>query len=479
LKKILSDSSRASLHRSVGGLLSFVRLRARPEQHLRELAQILLKKDKNLRQDLIDYTLLLDRYVNDDEEKKFATLPKVGREEDLTDWVLVYQAMDKDALEYSLKKWEQGASVPWMLAAISKVDAAHPKAAALVEAASKVKPGSPGFATAAYHRLRLMIASNRKDEARAALTGLLSGGAGLPPSARNLFMTLATSTARSLDEFLKYAQRVPSGVGYDADGRELPDDPEERDKSLPPVEGLARFDTDAARTLNEAVPLAVLKEAAANQTLATHLRRQVAIAAWTRAALLDDDATARALAPVVAGLAPELKASLDSYLAAQTADDRRFAAVYLMLRFPGTRPVVDSGVGRVTEIEKIDDYRDNWWCAPGEAQHQAGAEPNRNNQAAYPDFLTAEQRAVAAREVERLKALGPAPNYLSAQSVKWANVKADDARVPEALHLAVRTTRYGCKDEETGRFSKLAFDTLHRKYPKSEWAQKTKYWYKE
>jgi hypothetical protein len=58
-------------------------------------------------------------------------------------------------------------------------------------------------------------------------------------------------------------------------------------------------------------------------------------------------------------------------------------------------------------------------------------------------------------------------------------MNTDDPRAPEALHLAVRATRYGCKDEKTGSFSKQAYDALHKKYPKSTWAQKTKYWYKD
>jgi hypothetical protein len=50
--------------------------------------------------------------------------------------------------------------------------------------------------------------------------------------------------------------------------------------------------------------------------------------------------------------------------------------------------------------------------------------------------------------------------------------------VPEALHLAVKSTRYGCTDKETGRWSKAAFDLLRRKYPNSTWAKQTPYWFK-
>jgi hypothetical protein len=240
------------------------------------------------------------------------------------------------------------------------------------------------------------------------------------------------------------------------------------------------WDDDAALVLNEAMPLAVLKEAAMNTTLATHLRRELALAAWTRAALLDDDATATQLTPTVAGLAPELKELLNAYIAAADKPAKKFAAIYLILKYPGTRPSVDAGTGRTVALDKIDDYRDNWWCEYGRKVDPDNPPIKRVSQGAMasPAFLTAAQKSAAGSEWKRLTALGTAPNYLCAQTVKWANLNSDDPRAPEALHLAVRSTRYGCTNEQTGALSKQAYDTLHRKYPKSEWAQKTKYWFK-
>jgi hypothetical protein len=137
-----------------------------------------------------------------------------------------------------------------------------------------------------------------------------------------------------------------------------------------------------------------------------------------------------------------------------------------MLKYPGMRPYVDPGVSRMTPLGEIDDFRDNWWCAPT----QNAAPP-------IPDFLSEADKAAAAREVEKLAALGTAPNYLAAQAVAYATRKPDDPRAAEALHLAVRSTRYGCKDDETTQFSRQAFQLLHKRYPASEWAKKTKYYY--
>jgi hypothetical protein len=59
----------------------------------------------------------------------------------------------------------------------------------------------------------------------------------------------------------------------------------------------------------------------------------------------------------------------------------------------------------------------------------------------------------------------------------WIEKHTDDPRAPEALYLAVRSTRYGPTDPDTSKYSKEAFEFLHRHYPKSPWTLKAKYWF--
>ncbi len=490
LNKVLADKNESALHNSARGLLSYARFRLNPEARLAELAVALTKKSAGatLRQDLIDYTLLLDHLAGDgddssDTQKTFSTLPKAGREDDVTDWVLLFQVPDREALDYAVKKWEKTNALPWLVASLTKVHAGHPKAAALIDAASKVKPNSPAFASVAYHTLRVIIEAGRKDDARKQLDALLAAqGASLVPSALNAFLALRMKVARNLDELLKYATRAPSAISFDEDGRELPLDKDEGSDEVKNSPRLrAAWDADATQVLNEMMPLGVLKEAAMSKTLPAHLRRDLAIATWVRAALLDDEQTATTLAPAVTSLAPELKAEVAAYVAATDAPSKKFAAIYLILKYPGARPAVDSSMGRLTDFSKIDIYRDNWWCAYGQkpATGDDTATKKPKEQISAPDFLTAEQKAAAAAEWTQLMALGTGPNYLCAQAVKWAALTPADPRAPEALHLAVRSTRYGCTNEQTGKLSKQAYDLLHQKYPKSEWAQKTKYWFKD
>jgi hypothetical protein len=62
--------------------------------------------------------------------------------------------------------------------------------------------------------------------------------------------------------------------------------------------------------------------------------------------------------------------------------------------------------------------------------------------------------------------------------IAFAQAHPQDPRVPEALYLVVRATRYGCEDNQTGDFSHRAFDLLHRRYAATEWAAKTPCWFK-
>ena len=71
----------------------------------------------------------------------------------------------------------------------------------------------------------------------------------------------------------------------------------------------------------------------------------------------------------------------------------------------------------------------------------------------------------------------PGPNALAAEAVRLAKALPKDPRVPEILHLAVRATRYGCRDRATTDHSRRAFRHLHRHYPGHEFTKKTKYHY--
>jgi hypothetical protein len=94
-----------------------------------------------------------------------------------------------------------------------------------------------------------------------------------------------------------------------------------------------------------------------------------------------------------------------------------------------------------------------------------------------PAFLSLEQQKDGEAQWRQLAPLGAGSSYLTRETLAWAKAKPLDQRVPEALHLAVRSTRYGCDDLKVSVLSHMAFKLLHERYPDSKWTKATSYWY--
>jgi len=490
LQKILKDKNLASLHPSAKRLLNLTLLRLRPEQRVSELAHNLqTKTDENLKQDLWDYTVLLDSYLPADESEEARPVPDSIRKDDLTDWIATIQAGDAASFNHAIDRWQGTSSIPWLVAVLTKMESGNPHLSAVMAAADKVSPTSAAFPSAMYHRLRLSFESGKADEARAKLDDLLlKNRSRLPASTLNIFLSLRMRLASNLHEALKFAQRLPAGFTWDEDGREMPADPEDAER---PKETAKKtlFDVDGARLLNEKLPLGLLQQAVNSTALPEHLQRDVAQAVWLRAVLLDDQKRAREVSPVLKKLVPDIAPLIDQYLASTAPDAMKFAGIYAWLKLPGMQPIVTSGIGRNSPLNEQDTYRDNWWCSASvmSSEDQSSSESKDTLADAVtaaadtgsPLFLTEAQKTAAKNEYARLRSLGVAPNYLARQTIAWVETHPTDPRGPEALHLAVKTTRYGCTDKATGRWSKAAYDLLHKKFPNNPWTKKTPYWFKE
>jgi hypothetical protein len=482
LNQILGEKRLSSQHHASGRLLNLVRLRLHPEAKLHELSAAILRKGagETLKQDLWDYTLLLDKFLGDGTEDSLPAkeVPAAVTADDLTDWIATFESESATSLDRALKKLEGKSSLPWLVTALMKVDAKNPQVEKLLAAGAKVERSSPAFASVNFYRVRLLMDSGNADAARQVLDEmLLKDRARVGPSAVNMFLGQRMLLARNLAEFLRDAPRVPAGFSYDEDGRELPAEDEEIGSAKKEETNL--FDQDAANIFNEQVPLSVLVAAAESPVLPKNLRRMVTQAAWLRAALLNRRVEAERLTALLSPAYPELKELLSGYQKEVTPEGKRFAAAYLASRFPGLRPTITAGVSRSGPLDELDSYRDNWWCLAGSAAAFYEEPAKKSAKAPTPLFLSPADSAVAAKEGASLNSLGAAPNYLSRTAIEWANRNPTDARAPEALHLAVTATRRGCTDKETGRWSKAAFDLLHRRFPTSPWTKKTKYWFKD
>jgi hypothetical protein len=498
-------------------LRGFVEFRIDPEGRALELAHTLAAgaSPATLREDLDDYTRLLDRATGEESDSsaeppptpgeaktRLAGLAKLRQEDELTDWLFTFQATDGAATAHAYERWQATKSLPWLAAAISKSQGDPAKREALLAAAAEVVPDSRAFPLLAFHRARLLEVAGRTDAARSQLDQLLAAKAGnLPVSSRNLARAMRMKLASNFEEFLKYAPRQSSAVTLDVDAYDLPDPPEECGYGNPQELAACRerlqpkvlLDSDAARIFTEKLPIEYWLRAAESAALPARQRKEIAAGAWVRSVLLEDEVHGKRAADLLAAFAPDLKSGLENYSQAATPEERRYAAALLLLKQPELTTEVRAGNGREDLPGHIDPYGDNWWCAPGGSSDQDDDSTRYYRfydpwtpplSAIYgskewqPAFLTAEARQTEALETSKLAALGPGPNWLGIQAIAFTKAHPDDPRAPEALHLAVRATRHGCGDDATGKYSRQAFQLLHQKYPGSEWAKKTPYWFK-
>jgi hypothetical protein len=422
LKRIAADPALAHWHAPAERLLEYVSAKTDPDGRVRNLGLKLVRtgSEDSIAHELTDYRFLMDKAT-----------AQSAHTDDLTDWIVTFQGGDRN---HALEMWRAHRSIPWLVAALEYTNASDRDAAELVDAARAVKPDSPAYLTVRFHAVRLMPA----DAARSALDELLKLQA--PTSARNLFRAQRMRLATSLQEFLRYAPRTLVG---ETDVEERPDPKTDR-----------YLDSDAAAIFNRQLPLALLKQAAASPQRPPNVRGELATVVYVRSVMMQPQP--------------------------------RFDDIYRIQKSPGMREHVNSGFQRSEGMAQIDDYRDNWWCAIKEQSPAApadGDEPPTMLKEVYrgsaPEatFLSPAEREQARQEATELSAVPTGPNWLAAQAAQWAEKIPSDPRVPEALHLAVRATRFGCTDKNTGEFSKRAFDLLRQRYPKSPWTAQTRYWY--
>jgi hypothetical protein len=452
---VTQDPSLASLHASAAGLRALARARLGPDARRAELAAALTsgRSEATWRTDLGDFTWLLDRRG-----------PSADAADDLTRWIDAFQRPDASGIDAALARWSSTRALLWLIVALAAAPDGDARTTQLRAAAATVPTSSPAFPTIAYHAARLAEAAADVAAARRELDAVITElGPRLPRSALNQFLARRMRVAATFEEWLSYAPRVPTMGTIDLDGMERPElDPRYSRVAREP--GERYFDEDSTRVMNEALPVRRLVEAARSARLPARLRRDLARVAWTRMWLLKDQPGAEAFAPDARQLLPELArvAAPDEANALET--------LVTVLRHPGLEPHVDSGLGRVPALGRLDNFRDNWWCATPPPTTTVAAGPAA--------FLSPAERAAASAERAALDRIGTAPNYLASEAVRLARLRPGDPRAPEALHLAVRATRYGCTDRDTGSASRAAFQLLHGRHAGSEWAKMTPYWFK-
>jgi hypothetical protein len=254
--------------------------------------------------------------------------------------------------------------------------------------------------------------------------------------------------------------RRPESSIADFDGNE---DPNER-APLPDGSVFA-FDSDVTQVLNSEIPLRLWIDASINPILPVYLQLRVAESGWFRAVMLGRFDEAKQLLRRVVELDPAAAQGANQFLSAEDPEQLRHAALFLYLRAPGLSPILrEAPIGN----EKLG--------SPHVSRQCPAAPPIETT---FPTFLTPPDRKAAQEEIRQLNA---APSWWATfalrEAIDWANRQPNDARIPEALFRAIRMSFYGCKDDETGKYSEQAYHLLHSRYQSTTWAAQTKYWYR-
>jgi hypothetical protein len=342
-----------------------------------------------------------------------------------------------------MERWREEKSAAWLIAALNIADPKDASTAELLKAATQVPAASPAYTSARYYALRLMARGKEQEAARKELDAWLSRPDDeLAHGTRNLFNNERLRLSTNLADFLSHAAETPAQVGVDmGDGPDVDEEQEltERGKQ---EKGKGFFNDYSAEILAQRIPVQLLVESAKSQTLPAPLRRELARSTWTRATLLGNMAAADQLQPMIAELDKPLWTTMEPFRSAKTNEEKRFAAMFVILQNPGLSPYVRTGLLRSATLGEIDNYRDNWWCEP--LKDGGGRfRPDRDRSVPDPAFLSVSEVAQLKRENAKLADIAVAPNILAAEVLTFAKSHPDDERVPQALHLVVRSTRYG------------------------------------
>lgn len=454
LKDILNDDSQVKVHAAARSMLHIICARRHDPTAAAYLASGILRPNsvEDFAWDFNAFTHgpLVNHKID----------PAVA-EDDLTRWIGAFAGVGEKG--YANARWRKEHSLPWLVATLANANSGDSSLPELLKEAAKVEEESVAWPTVTYHRLRL---EPSKAKARGELDALLPLiNRSLPASSRNLFAELRFALAEDLDDLLRQAPRVPVAIVDDERG--------ESDDASPGQEPF--FDQDAACVFNVQLPLSMLVQATQHGTLPPRLRKELTHIAWVRAVLLGDQPKAKELARLMISLNRDtpLSAGLTSYVEAKSTPERDIAAAMVIGRNPGLSCWVRQGFLRSAPPHERGSPHTNWWAFDGIAAFQ---QANRARRA--PAFLTESQRATATTEYQKLLTLGNGPTCLGQLALNAVTALPNDPRVPELLYLVVRASREGRGDAQTGRWSKAAFDMLHTRFPKSEWTERTPYWYR-
>ena len=471
LLKILNDPEQAEWHDASLRLLHLWQLKVEPQARLAELEKELMRpSEEDVGQSVIDLLYLVNRRMDGTgREWSQSEVSEVEATSGLAAWMLAMSPSPPvDAGAQSVESWRKTHNPAWLIPAIA--DGPEIDLPELLQAARGIAPDAREYESVVYYAISREMGRGHPEEARRWADRALSHD--LLRSSRNLIAAQRIRISRDWNEFLRFSLRRPEMYVVKVEGSDVP-----TERTSMPTGTLPVFDDDAISVFNARAPLSLWADAARNPILPAHMQLRIAEAGWMRAVVLGRYEEGRKLLGRAVEIRPESAAEASGFLTAREPEEARFAALYAVLRTPSLVPRL-----AIPDIPTPDlaapRYTGETWGFGTGCWAQVGPKPEQPL-APVSDFLSAAERTRGETEWKEIRTAEPwDATYLARQAVDWALRHPDDRRVPEALHRAVLATRWRCSDPQTGKYSKQAFDLLHRRYPKSEWTARTKYWYR-
>jgi hypothetical protein len=475
LRAVLADRAAASVRGAAWKALSLVETQLDPERWHGELLQHLEHRGTGSGfGELAHDAQIYPQWGDPDRERPPMQPPR----SDLEAWLRVFRE-DRlpagEAKAIALEKWREKRTLPWLIALLSVTPEAEPLEAEMLDAALVVPESSPAWHTVSYALVKRWLHDGKIAEARARLHSVLEARERARPSTRNAFAQLRAQIPETYQEAFDDGMLTPAGFDDEGDNLLTEARGKERSRRLSDEEGTTR--------LAATIPAQKLIELARAGSLSRLAKRQVLLSAWSRAVIADELPIARDAAAALIGVEPAIAKELRRWLE-EPPDSQRFVAVALMARLPGISPYLEPEWERAQQLNLAHleySFETNWWCQRTLAEEHVyprGPATARAKVASIaPASASAEEAAANEREWSALQAAGNAPDIIAREVLAWSESHPRDSRTAEALHDAVRATRFGCGDGDTHALSTKAFRALHKLFPDSEWTRKTPYSY--
>ncbi len=422
---ILADKSLASIHGAVKELLTNAQTMLVPHVVYRDLSASLgrLAQDPAESGELSKWTTLGDKLfdIYSGNQKLLASL---RAQHSYFDWIRTIQGCTDNPASpnysgqcraehaHALAQWQGKPGRAWLVATLITAQELNPALEKAIQAAKQVPLDGAEYFTVRYYSARLLRLAGRSEEAKAMIDAVLNSDDGYidnpalhhENSANSLFRQERFALAKTAQEAFRFAMRA-GGLPHEAD--------ELLNRKL------------AARDL--------LRLAAISPN-----ERQMLVAAWWRADLAGDSATAEAAASKVGAALPQLNEFVRRYLATKEPKERSFVLASMAVQW-NLSPVVftpekDFAVKRKGNAMAM-------WCSFDSADFKERATFQRS-----PELTLdlASEPALRDAEMAKLRQLGSGADWMMRTTLEHHAANPKDREIGMVLQKTIAASASNC-----------------------------------